>query len=461
MKTVGIVVEYNPLHNGHLYHLQQSLKLAQADAAVAVMSGHFLQRGEPALVDKWTRTEMALAQGVDLVLELPVAYAVQPAEWFAYGAVATLHATGVVNSLCFGSEEGSLQPLLQAADNLTEETTQFSALLKAELKAGRNYPAAYAAAAAACSNHAQEHANTDQIAAVNSHDLAKINDGGAVGADANANADGDAVAESNVREQHWMEQPNNSLGLHYVMALRRLRSSIEPLTIARQQAGYHDMTAPAAGTIASATAIRRLMLDEGGFNDIARYVPPTTLALLERELAHGRAPISWERYSRELLYRLTSASHEELKQYLEVTEGLEHRVKQALTRIETPTVEALLQALKTKRYTRTKLQRMLAHVLLNHHASAFGRTALERGPAYIRVLGFSERGRELLKQMKRSAALPIVSQVTRDNCSLGGANGLTADVRATAVYAGAFSPWDAKAALRDYYEPPRRSFSKE
>ena len=147
MRTVGVIVEYNPMHNGHVYHIEQSRKLADAEAVVAVMSGHFLQRGEPAVCDKWARTDMALAQGVDLVLELPVAYAVQPAEWFAYGGVATLEATGVVDALCFGSEIGSMQPLEAAAAQLADEPAAFAELLQAGLKAGSSYPKAYAEAA--------------------------------------------------------------------------------------------------------------------------------------------------------------------------------------------------------------------------------------------------------------------------------------------------------------------------
>jgi predicted nucleotidyltransferase len=136
MKTVGLIVEYNPLHNGHSYHFHQSKKSSGADAAVAVMSGHFLQRGEPAMVDKWARAEMALRMGVDLVLELPVAFSTQPAEWFAFGAVSALDATGIVDCLCFGSESGDIRWLHAVADAVFEESAAFQALLQQELKAG-------------------------------------------------------------------------------------------------------------------------------------------------------------------------------------------------------------------------------------------------------------------------------------------------------------------------------------
>ena len=121
MKTLGIIVEYNPLHNGHLHHLRESKKTAGADAVIAVMSGNFLQRGEPALVNKWARTKMALRAGADLVIELPVAFSSQPAEWFAFGSVSALHCTGIVDSLCFGSESGEIDWLAKCADKVSED----------------------------------------------------------------------------------------------------------------------------------------------------------------------------------------------------------------------------------------------------------------------------------------------------------------------------------------------------
>ncbi|MGG4503307.1 nucleotidyltransferase family protein, partial [Paenibacillus polymyxa] len=147
MKTLGIIVEYNPLHNGHVHHWKESLRITGAQRTVAVMSGPFLQRGEPAITDKWSRTEMALAMGVDLVLELPVAYAVQPAEWFARGAVTLLCATGIVDALCFGSESGDIAPLHTLACVLAAEPAELKAGIAQRLSKGASYPAAYAGAA--------------------------------------------------------------------------------------------------------------------------------------------------------------------------------------------------------------------------------------------------------------------------------------------------------------------------
>lgn len=418
MQTVGIIVEYNPMHNGHVHHIEQSRRISGAEAVVAVMSGHFLQRGEPAVCDKWARTDMALAQGVDLVLELPVAYAVQPAEWFAYGGVATLEATGVVDALCFGSEIGSMQPLEAAAAQLADEPAAFAELLQAGLKAGSSYPKAYAEAAGAL---ARQGGATDAVQA----------------------------------PPQWLAEPNNSLGLHYMMALRRLGSAIRPYTIERVKAGYHDQQVNDS-PIASATAIRKLVFGNEGLSDAAAYMPESSLQVLKQLLAEARPAVHWNSFSSQLFYRLATMSPYELESILEVTEGLEYRLLQSLPELTSPDVNQLLSTLKTKRYTHTKLQRMLTHILLGHSKEAFGPEALRLGPSYIRVLGFTERGQALLKRMKRTASLPVIQRMTRENAKLGGANGIAADARATAVYHTAFPLRNGRAAYRDYYESPRR-----
>ncbi|MEK8132008.1 nucleotidyltransferase [Paenibacillus filicis] len=408
MRTVGLIVEYNPLHNGHLYHFRESQQAARADAAVCVMSGHFLQRGEPALAGKWARAEMALAMGADLVLELPVAYASQPAEWFAYGAVATLEATGVVDSLCFGSESGSLDGLSTAADLLVDEPPAFRAALAAELERGQPYPAAYSAAVAGL------------LPGMDKAELAK---------------------------------PNNTLGLHYLIALRRLQSAIRPLTIRRTKAEYSQSDVTDA-RIASATALRKLLLEQGSLDEIRPYVPESTARILEREWHAGRAPVHWELLAQPLLQRLLTQSPAQLAAMAEVSEGLEHRIHSALARCQQPggsAVEALLAQLKTRRYTRTKLQRMLLRILLGHTKEELSADRLAHGISYIRVLGFSARGRELLKQMKKKAKVPVVTKVTTSPSPF-----LELDIRATAVHSLAYREATARDWLRDYYEPPVR-----
>ncbi|MFD2612958.1 nucleotidyltransferase [Paenibacillus gansuensis] len=421
MKTVGVIVEYNPLHYGHVYHFRQSLNLSGADCAVAVMSGHFLQRGEPALAGKWARAEMALKMGADLVIELPAAYSSQPAEWFAYGAVSLLEATGVVDSLCFGSESGEIGWLMQLANILADEPQAFRGQVKAGLAAGMNYPSAYSAAVR---NLAQEL-------------------GGSAGLYSGSGGGTEIPADA-------LSQPNNTLGLHYLIALARLNSPIVPLTVTRRAAGYHQ-TDITDEQIASATAIRRLLFEEGDLAAAKPYLPPYTYDVLQREWTAGRAPVSWSRYAPQLMHRIVSASADDLAQLAEVTEGLQHRLKAALPRLGSSplNIERLLAELKTKRYTRTKLQRMLTRILLGHTKSALSAGALRAGVSYIRVLGFTERGRALLKRMKTTAKLPVVTKVSKESFPY-----LDMDIRATAVYALGFDTPSSEDLLRDYYQSP-------
>lgn len=412
MTIVGIIVEYNPLHHGHVYHFTEAKRLTGADAVIAVMSGNFLQRGEPALVNKWARAEMALHLGADVVLELPIAYAAQPAEWFAYGAVALLHATGVTTHLCFGSEAGALEQLQPLAEQLACESSALKAAIAEQLATGASYPAAFAAAAARSL-------------------------GGSAGMDAAA-------------AQALLEQPNNSLGLHYLIALRRLRSSIAPVTVRRFAADHRD-TAPRDGAIASATAVRGLIATGGGLAAAAPYLPSYTANILAREFAAGRGPVTWESFAGPLYHRLLLSSPEELAAYHEMTEGLEYRIKKLIPQLPQPTVAELLGGLKTKRYTHTKLQRTLLHVLLQHPRTLLAPAALVHGPAYLRVLGFSEKGQQILKQMKQTAALPIVTRAAEMSHPQ-----LELDLKASAAYANAMPRRDMAELLRDYRQPPIR-----
>ena len=262
--------------------------------------------------------------GADVVIELPVAFSSQPAEWFAFGAVSALHATGVVDVLCFGSESGNIEQLSDAAKRLANEPERLKIQLKHHLKLGMNYPAAYAKAAQSVLSASEHHDTYEEP--LTAEDLAK---------------------------------PNNTLGLHYLIALHKLQSPIKPLTITRTKAGYNDKTATDAH-IASATAIRTRLLEERRLEGAAAYMPSYTREILQREWQAGRAPVDWERLALPLYYALLRSSPDELVQIAEVSEGLEHRLLRAAASITDQwSVEQLIAALKTKRYTRTKLQRVL------------------------------------------------------------------------------------------------------
>jgi len=382
MKVVGLVVEYNPLHNGHLYHFEQAKKASGSDAAIAVMSGNFLQRGEPAVVDKRARAEMALSIGIDLVLELPTAYCTQNAEMFAFGAISTLHALGVVDYVCFGSESGDIRWLDHLAERLIDEPASFKKRLRELLDMGLPYPRAYADAAAALAG----------VPAV------------------------------------LLEQPNNILGLNYVLALKRLKSSIEPVTIQRIKAGYHQEDISDV-SIASATAIRKRIFSKDSDEEvgISPFVPRSTWEVLQREGSINRFPVDWNLYFPFVLHSLLAMDSEELGQIHEMGEGIENRLQKFAKLYSS--YDLFMENLKTKRYTWNRLQRLLLYLLLNLKKNEMQSFSLSEGVPYIRVLGFNEKGKQLLKQAKEVCHLPIITKIPRDPHPM-----LALDIRATSVY---------------------------
>lgn len=321
-----------------------------------------------------------------------------------------LQATGIVNALCFGSEDGDLHSLRAIASCLAREPEAFRLMLREELGRGASYPSAYS------------HAVRQYMETIGERQAASLP----------------------------LARPNNTLGLHYLLALERIGSSIEPYTIIREKAEYNQSTITDRH-IASATAIRSVISGGGGLEQIAGVIPRSTADIISRELAAGREPLSWDNFYPKLLHQLLSHSAGQLRSYYEMSEGLEHRLLQALPAIEKPSFEALITAVKTRRYTRTKLQRVLLSVLLNHQREQLAPELLTSGVDYIRVLGFSAKGRKLLKQMKKTASVPVLLSAARNQ---GQHRYLELDVRASAVYELAYPDAGPQQLFRDYYEPP-------
>ncbi len=359
MRAVGLITEYNPFHNGHLHHLRHSLELSGADVAVAVMSGHFLQRGEPALVDKWVRAQMALAAGVDLVIELPLPWACNSAPQFASGAVRALDALGGVESLCFGSESGDLAALQRCAAFLWERDGEISEATAALLRQGLSYPLARTRVAA---EMAPEEDYTGIL-------------GGA----------------------------NNILGLAYLRALRSHNSSMRPLTLQRVGAGYHEEEAVAG--IASATGIRRMIRDGKPFG---AFVPEGSCGPLRQALEQGCC-LDLDCLHRLLLARILRGA-ETLRGIYQVDAGIEERLFAAAECSEG--YAELVDGVKSRQFTRTRIQRLLCYVLNEVRAEEMD-SFLNAGPLYLHVLGFSERGRQFLAAHRKTRSLPLVQNYSR------------------------------------------------
>lgn len=398
MKAVGIIVEYNPFHNGHLYHLEETKKKTSADCVIAVMSGNFLQRGEPALVSKWARTNMALSAGVDLVVELPYVFAVQSAEMFASGAVALLDALHCTE-ICFGSESGEIEPFIEAVHTLQKRQQEYDMHIQHALKTGISYPQAITQA-------------WKQLQIVDI-DLTK---------------------------------PNNILGFSYVKAIMEQNSSIIPQTVQRIASGYHDETF-SHPFIASATSLRKTL--NGSIEQlehISSYIPSYTKHALEQYYSTYGTFHEWEHYFPFLKYRIMTMEENELQRMANVDEGLEYRFKQVI--VEAETFSQFIHSIKTKRYTWTRLQRTCAHILTNFTKEQM---AAMKKPTYIRLLGMSENGRRYLQVVKKKLSLPLITNASRLHSDYI----YEQEKKAAAAYTAIFpEPIRTKATKEEYATPP-------
>ncbi|MFC0271175.1 nucleotidyltransferase [Metabacillus herbersteinensis] len=403
MKALGVVVEYNPFHNGHLYHLQQSVKETDADAVVAVMSGNFLQRGEPALVSKWTRTKMALLGGVDVVVELPYAFATQKAEIFASGAVSLLESLKC-DSLCFGSELGEIEPFLHTYEHIQNHLDSYNKLIKENMKLGVSYPKASSLAF-------QEIATNQQVI-----DLSL---------------------------------PNNILGFHYVKAMIVQKTMMKPATIKRTAAGYHDQSFSSA-TIASATSIRKALFSNDEQSLTKNFVPETTWSCLDDYNRTNTILHNWEHYFQLLKYKIVTMSKQQLLEIYEMEEGLENRVA---TSIQNATsFQEFMEKLKTKRYTWTRLQRLCTHLLTNTTKQQMKSVETDVKAPYIRLLGMSQKGQHYLNTVKKDLDVPLIAKLSSLENHL-----LDLDIKAAQTYQMVFTePLRSKLLQKEYATPPLR-----
>lgn len=344
MRTIGIIAEYNPFHSGHRHHLAEVRRAFGPDCAiVCAMSGNWVQRGDAALADKWTRTRMTLQGGADLILELPTLWAVSSAEPFAQGGTALLEATGLVDTLSFGSESGDLGPLQAAASIL--DAPQWQEALREGLDLGLSFPAARQRAA-------------------------------------------DALL---VGQADCLRTPNNNLGVEYLRALRHWGSAIEPHTIPRLGAA-HD--AQEEHLHVSASYLRNHILTEPP-EPLSPYLPEEEEGILRQD------PASLRFCTLGVLAKLRSMDEEDFARLPDSGEGLSRRLFAAVQ--DSSSLEDLYAKVKTKRYTHARIRRMVLWAFLGLRQE----DRPER-PPYLRVLGFSPRGQLLLRQMKRTASLPVL-----------------------------------------------------
>ncbi len=412
MAVLGIIAEFNPFHNGHLHLLREANQLDKFSATICVMSGNFLQRGDAALCNKWSRTAMALQAGADLVIELPFCFAVRSAYYFARGAIQLLQRTGVITHLAFGSESGNLEKLQTLAHFLSNESLAYQEQLRNHLIQGISFASARSLALQAI---------------FPDPDLKKL-----------------------------LLQPNNILALEYLRVLEEEQSGIMPLTIIRQGSGYHSSE---LGTMASASAIRSSLLADAKLDNLANSLPPSSLALLEQEITAGRAPITIEALEQSILIKLRSSSPQDLSTIYEITEGLENRILQGAMRYGT--LEELKLFIKSKRYSMTRINRILLYLLLDIRFSQINAFD-ESGPMYLHILGFSTRGQKILQDIKNKSNLRIlnrgsaVKQAYQDKSDPVVQAMLDLDVRATNIYTLLYPNPENRQGSQDFTTSPIR-----
>jgi len=358
LKTVGVIVEYNPFHNGHKYHLEQAKKLSGADYVVAIMSGNFVQRGTPAITDKYTRTSMALLNGADVVYELPTFYATASAEAFAYGAISILNGLGNIDYLCFGAEDTDLCLMKEIASILIKEPVLYTSRLKQELTLGKTFPVA------------RRIALLPYLSGTDSNYL-----------------------------ERFLESSNNILGIEYLKALKRLNSTIEPILVKRKGSSYIEENLPDSSSLPSATALRKSYADINSLKAYTSYVPDSVLSLLN-QVEHKTFPIILDDFSEYLYYKLLFIKQEELVNYVDVSSDLAKRILNL--RNEFTTISEFASRLKTRQFTLTRIQRVLLHILLE--------IKKDQTPSiYAHLLGFKKDSSVVIN--KKAAVIPIITKV--------------------------------------------------
>lgn len=389
-KVLGIVCEYNPFHNGHLYHIIQSKKLTGADYTIAIMTGNFAQRGDVSLVDKWSKAEMALLAGVDLVIELPVIYSVSSAENFAEGAIKILNSLKIVNNISFGSETRDINLLDRIAEVLHNEPKEFQTILSHELSKGISYPKARENALMMYLNDVRRFANV-------------------------------------------LSSPNNILGVEYLKALRKTKSNILPVCIPRVGAGHNDTTY--SKNIASATTVRNLInTNKYDSLEFKRLVPLTTGSILSENIKKGHIISGLHVFEKEIIYTLRRMSILEIANLPDVSEGLEYKIKQAANSCNS--LIEFYNIVSSKRYTQTRISRILVYALLG-----ITRKDMQLSKSispYVRVLGFNKNGKRLLSMISEAnSKLSLITSVKKFEESNKNKNlqvMLAKDIWATDIY---------------------------
>lgn len=397
MKITGIITEYNPFHLGHLHHLNNAKKDTNCDGVICIMSGNFVQRGMPALTDKWTRAKMAVLNGVDLVIELPLVYAISSAEAFAEGAVNILNSTGVVDYLYFGSEHGAIEDLETIASTLLYEPQTFKDNIKIELDKGLPY------------HIARSFALKDTLPLVPCEEILK--------------------------------NSNNILGIEYIKALKKANSCIKPLTLQRAGSNYNDSSINSS--LPSATSIRNALKNNSKLESLKNYLPKETFSLLSDLTKNGYNFTFEEDIYPYIRYKLLT-NGENINKVRDVKEGLDNKILKEIS--NSVSLQDLIMKTKSKRYTYTRINRILTSFFIGLDKYNSQEIA-NKTTTYIRPLAFNSTGSKILKEIKKKENIKIITKLPKNIDD----DKLKLDILGTKAYSilnSSVSPYD------DYLKSP-------
>lgn len=382
MKITGLITEYNPFHFGHEFHLNASKEKTNSDYTICIMSGNFVQRGIPAIVDKWSRAKMALLGGVDLVLELPTIYSVSSAEYFAFGAISILDSLNVVDNICFGSECGDIDILKEIAKILVKEPLEFKEHLKEQLNLGLSFPKARGIAI-------KKYIEFSNDAMYNNYDIENV-----------------------------LNSSNNILAIEYCKALFKLRSNITPVTITRLGSNYNDNTLSQDG-FSSASSIRKL-INEESLESCSHIIPKYSYEILKNTKTSDINKMFFY-----VKYKLLS-DPKFLNDIPDASEGLGNKILNNLNNANS--FDELIMLCKSKRYSYTRISRVLCQCFLslNKDNILLNKTK----PEYIRILGLNQKGAKILKEIKKNSNINIVNKISKRDIN----NMLSLDIKATNLY---------------------------
>lgn len=358
MKVLGIITEYNPFHNGHIYHIEKSKQITGADFVIAVMSGSFTEQGNISIYDKFKRATIAVENGVDLVLELPTIYANSSSEYFANSSISLLNSLNIVDCICFGSEAGNIDLLSNISNKIISNEDRIWKDISSNLKQGISF-------AKAREQSITKYLNTEEIIE--------------------------------------FSKPNNILAIEYLNSLSKLNSKIKPYTIDRNSSNFNDTNISKDKIYTSATSIRNHIYEKKEISDLKSLIPQNML-----NIVCNIEPTFNDKLLNILKYKIITSSKKDLSNIYEVTEGLENRIMSAIS--NSNTYDELIENIKSKRYQMSKIKRILNNIILNITKDDFERI-YKSNEQYAHVLKISKRGKTLLSQIAKNSSIPLITSV--------------------------------------------------